>query len=152
MSTQTRGSQSAEPTTHGPVVTPNLVDLKHRDDEHRLQDPGDHHGVDDLVSLLVQPSRDHHQHVLPRIRRMAVRVAVVGARHELRHLRPRPFPELVYGSPSGPPAQPDMVEVRRAGDGEGGVELGYAEQCPEGQKGKQTAAGTKRRGEEELVD
>lgn len=83
---------------------------------------------------------------------MAVRLAVVGARHELRHLRLRPFPELVYGSPSGPPAQPDMVEVRRAGDGEGGVELGYTEQCPEGQKGKQAAAGTERRGEEELVD
>ncbi|URE18059.1 hypothetical protein MUK42_12844 [Musa troglodytarum] len=54
--------------------------------------------------------------------------------------------------PVGASAQPDMVEVRRAGDGEGGVELGYAEQCPEGQKGKQVAAGTKRRGEEELVD
>ncbi|RWV95579.1 hypothetical protein BHE74_00003913 [Ensete ventricosum] len=67
---------------------------------------------------------------------MAVRLAVVGAWHELRHLRLRPIPELVYGSPSGPPVQPDMVEVRSAGDGEGRVELGYAEQCPEGQKGK----------------
>ncbi|RWW40040.1 hypothetical protein BHE74_00054566 [Ensete ventricosum] len=48
-----------------PFVAPDDIDLENRDDERRPEDASDHYRIDDLVPLLVEPTGDHHQQVLP---------------------------------------------------------------------------------------
>lgn len=57
-----------------PFVTPDDVDLKHRDNERSTKDPSDDNSINNLVPLLIHPTRDNNEKVLPPV--LEDRVAV----------------------------------------------------------------------------